>query len=99
MAESSGGVNMLAFLVGILIVAVVVLAILYFTGVFGGGKDININLKKGSDRVARNAGSARRLTLSRPRDGSTPAGGYSPRPSSLSLSAFSLMKPSASRWS
>lgn len=47
MAESSGGVNMLAFLVGILIVAVVVLAILYFTGVFGGGKDININLKKG----------------------------------------------------
>lgn len=48
MAEETGGTNMLAFIVGILVVAVAVLAILYFTGVFGGGKakiDVNIDKK------------------------------------------------------
>lgn len=52
MAESSGGTNTLAFIVGILVVAVAALAILYFTGVFGGGSTkIDVNLpadKKGS---------------------------------------------------
>ena len=45
--ESGGGVSGLYFLVGILLATVVVLAVLYFTGVFGGGKKIDVNLKTG----------------------------------------------------
>lgn len=45
--ESGGGVSGLYFLVGILLATVAVLAILYFTGVFGGDKKIDVNLKTG----------------------------------------------------
>lgn len=48
MAESSGSNTGLYFIVGVLVAAVAVLAVLYFTGTFGGGtKKLDVNIKKG----------------------------------------------------